>query len=146
MKQKRLTAKERALVKAKIQGKTNKDAYISAGYAIPRTENALKTNASKAVNRPHIQAAIDAALEAHGATPEWAVGQLMKVAQQDDELGAKRLAAKDILELHGWNKADRPTLQLDIKNAFFGGGRKIEDTTERHTIHADQITNPPAEQ
>ena len=73
--------------------------------------------------KPHIQQAIDDALTLHGASPEWAVGQLAKVAKQDEELGAKRLASKDILELHGWRKEERPQLQLNVKNAFFNSSR-----------------------
>lgn len=133
---KKLTPKERAFVKAKVQGKTNRQAYKEAGYA-PMKQEAVDVAASKVNNKAHIQQAIDTALQRLGATPEWAVEQLMKVAGQDEELGAKRLASKDILELHGWNKADRPTLQLDIKNAFFGEARNTNNDQTRH-IEAEQ--------
>lgn len=123
---KKLTPKERAFVKAKVQGKTNRQAFLEAGYSKNDKQAVMDVAASKINNKPHIQQAIDTALQKLGATPEWAVGELMKVAAQDKEIGAKRLAAKDILELHGWNKADRPTLQLDIKNAFFGEARSTE--------------------
>lgn len=127
MKKKKLTVRERKLVINKVKGMKNADAYIQAGYSPGNTDNSLRVNASKTINKPHIQAAIEEALEAQGATPEWAVAQLKKVAEQDTEIGAKRLAAKDILELHGWNKTDRPTVQLQVKNAFFQGGRKTDD-------------------
>ena len=126
-KKKKLTMKERKLIKAKVQGMTNIDAFKAAGYATDTTPKAVSVNASRAINRPHIQDAINAALEAQGLTPEWAVAQLGKVAAQDDEIGAKRLAAKDLLELHGWNKAERPTMQLQVKNAFFSNGRNTNE-------------------
>lgn len=133
-KKKKLTIKQKKFVKAKVEGKTNIEAYAEAGYST-NNKDVVKVESSRLKNRPHIQAAIEEALEINGATPEWAVRQLKKVAEQDDELGAKRLASKDILELHGWNKADRPTMQLDIKNAFFGNGR---ETGERKVVDADQ--------
>ena len=126
----KLTIKEQKFVTAKIQGKTNMVAYKEAGYKMEGLS--AKTDASVVKNRPHVQKAIDDALMKHGLTPEYAIGQLAKIVAQDDEIGAKRLAIKDTLELHGWNKADRPTLQLDIKNAFFGGGRETDADQARH--------------
>lgn len=125
---KKLTPKERKFVKSKIEGKTNRQAYKDAGYSIMKRES-MDVAASQINNKPHIQKAIDDALEKLGGTPEWAVQQLMKVAEQDEEIGAKRLAAKDILELHGWNKSERPTVQLDIRNQFFSKGRQVVDVT-----------------
>ena len=132
---KKLKPKEKKLVKAVVQGKSQAQAFAEAGYAVPKTENGLRVNASKKVNQPHIQQAINDALESQGATPEWAVAQMMKVAAQDDEMGAKRLAAMNILELHGWNKTERPQVQLQVKNAFFQNGREkeiidVQDTPE----------------
>ena len=120
---KKLTLKERKYIKARIGGKTQKDSYKDA-YSSNSNDNVIKVAAHQVEKRPHVQQAIEAALAAQGLTPEWAVAQLGKVAGQDEELGAKRLASKDILELHGWNKAERPNLQIDIKNAFFKSGRE----------------------
>lgn len=133
----KLTLKQRKLVKAKIEGKTNLQAYEEAGYSITGKKTVDQVNAFQAVSKPHIQQVIEEALQAQGLTAEWAVAQLGKVAAQDDEIGAKRLAAKDILELHGWNKTDRPTVQLQVKNAFFQGGR---NTDERQIVDADETT------
>ena len=124
---KKPTIKERKFAIAKVKGKTNIEAYKEAGYKM--VGNSAAVDASKVKSRPHVQKLIEDALEAQGLSAEWAVAQLGKVARQDDELGAKRLASKDILELHGWNKTDRPTLQLDIKNAFFANARKPDDKT-----------------
>lgn len=138
---KKLTLKERKLAAAKVKDLDNLAAYEAAGYKLSGNKNVDSVNASRTINKPHIQAAIDAALELHGATPEWAVSQLMKVAAQDEELGAKRLASKDIIELHGWNKADRPTVQLQIKNGFFQGGRDIKkpENREENTQDAQEV-------
>lgn len=97
--------------------------------------------ASQINQRPHVQKLIDDALAKHGYNPEWAVVQLGKVAEQDKEIGAKRLAAKDILELHGWNKAERPTMTLDIKNAFFGGGRQVGGRQNEPTEYIEAEEN-----
>lgn len=123
----KLTIQEKRLVAARVQGATQVEAYRAAGYSV-KDKKIAAINATRKINKPHIQQAIDEALAAEGATPQWAVAQLKAVAEQNAEVGAKRLAAKDILELHGWNKADRPTVQLDIKNAFFQGARKTEST------------------
>ena len=72
-KAKKLKPKEKKLVKAVIQVKSQPQAFAEAGYAVPKTDNALRVNASKKINQPHIQQAINDALEAQGATPEWAV-------------------------------------------------------------------------
>lgn len=125
--------REKKLAKAKVEGKDNITAYKEAGYSVTGNKEVDKVNASRAIKRPSVQALINEALEVHGATPEWAVAQLKHVAEQNKELGAKRLASKDILELHGWNKTEKPGLQLDIKNAFFGGARKVDNI-----IDADQ--------
>lgn len=74
---------------------------------------------SRMFKKPNIQRAIDAALDKVGATPEFAVQVLADVAEQTEEIGARRLAAKDILELHGWRKEVRPQTTLQINNAFF---------------------------
>ena len=82
---------------------------------------------SRMLKNVNVKAAIEAALEHHGATPEFAVGRLKQIAEQDKEIGAARLASKDILELHGWHRGDRPTDELQIANAFFQETRKVID-------------------
>src|SRR5690606_31001517 len=112
------TIKQRKFVAAKIAGKKNAEAYLEAGYKAS-TRGIAEAEASRLTNKPNIQAAIDQALEMHGATPEFAVGRIKQIAEQTDEIGAARLAAKDILELHGWRKGEQPGLTLNVKNAFF---------------------------
>lgn len=133
-KKKKLTMKERKFVKLKIQGKTNSDAY-NGSYS-PQKAEVARVAGSVVGSRPHVQQAIEDALQAQGMTPEWAVAQLKKVAEQDEELGAKRLAAKDALELMGWNKSHRPQVTLEVKSAFFEGRR----TDNRTVIDVDTST------
>lgn len=123
----RLTIKQKKFVANKVAGKKNAEAYVQAGYKAT-TRNVAEVEGSRLTNKPNIQAAIDKALEFHGATPEFAVGVLKQVADQEDEIGAKRLAAKDILELHGWRKDERPQMSLNIKQAFFTESRgKVQE-------------------
>lgn len=122
-KKKRLTPKERKFAMAKVAGDTNLVAYKKAGYAPMKPES--EAVAASVVNtKPHIQQAIQDALNLHEATPEFAVGRLKSIAEQEKEIGAARLASKDILELHGWRKEERPNLQVSVKNAFFNASRK----------------------
>lgn len=126
---KKLNIREKRLVKAQIEGKTQLQSWKEAGYSVNNRASAA-VEASKKINAPHIQQAIQEALEITGATPEWAVLQIKKVAEQDEELASKRLASMNILELHGWQKNERPTLQLQVKNAFFGESRKVIDAED----------------
>lgn len=149
-KKQKLTLRERKFVTAKVKGKTNAQAYLDAGYS-PSTDNTMRVAGSVIKNRPHVQEAIETALEARHMTPEWAVGELKKVAEQDEELGAKRLAIKDSLELMGWKKNERPSMQLDIRNAFFGEARQVRanneasSETNREIIDADSPRQSPEE-
>lgn len=118
----KLTIKQKKFVALKVAGKKNAEAYIEAGYSA-NTRNVAEAEASRLTNKPNIQAAIDKALEHHGATPEFAVGRLKQIAEQEEEIGAARLAAKDILELHGWRKDQRPTVSLTFKSSFFNASR-----------------------
>jgi hypothetical protein len=123
---KKLTVREKKLVAGKVAGKTNAKAYLDAGYKA-NSRAVADSNAYKVLKKEKIKDAIDTALEHHGATPEFAVGVLKNVADQDKEIGAKRLAAKDILELHGWQRGERPNVTLDIKNATFFAQTRQQD-------------------
>lgn len=132
----KLTIKEKKFVAAKIAGKTNRDAYKEAGYSTNMAKKTLDVAASNINTRPNIQSAIDAGLARAGLTPEYAIEQLAKIVEQDDELGAKRLAIKDTLELHGWNKADRPTVHVKVEGSFFGAARERKPI-EGEVVDAD---------
>lgn len=114
----KLTVREKKFVASKVKGNTNAKAYLEAGYKAS-SRAVADSNAYKVLKKEKIQDAIDSALEFHGATPEFAVGNIKKIAEQTKEIGAARLANKDILELHGWQRGERPNVTLDIKNASF---------------------------
>lgn len=98
------------------RGNGTKAAMKATGNKNPKS---AAVTASRMLKRDNVQKAINDALEKRGATPEFAVNVLAEVAEQDKEIGARRLAAKDILELHGWRKDERPQATLQINNAFF---------------------------
>lgn len=64
-KKRELTVREQKLIKAKVEGKSLKDAYLVAGYA-PSTDNAMAVNANKVLKKPNVQEALQAAFEEHG--------------------------------------------------------------------------------
>lgn len=128
MKQKssnKLKPKEQRFAVAKINGKSNRLAGLEAGAKSPVAADKYANRMSKNVK---VQQAINEALEANEMTPQYLVSQLKSVIEQDKEIGAKRLAIKDGLELHGWQRGDRPNVTLDIKNAsFFSQTRSMDD-------------------
>lgn len=122
----RLNPQQKKYVSGIVKGKSQAQAYIEAGYKA-KNKDILYSNASRLAAKPKIAIAIEQALDFHGATPEFAVGRLKSIAEQDKEIGASRLAAKDILELHGWKRGEKPSVTLDIKQAFFKDAREIID-------------------
>lgn len=123
------TIKERKFAKAKVEDKPDIQAYREAGYALS-TPVGDRVNAHKVAKREVVQKLIEDSLRARGLTPDWAVEQLAKVAEQDEEMGAKRLATMNILELHGWNKAEKPTMRLELKGSFYNEARKVIDVAD----------------
>lgn len=120
----KLRPKQAKFVKAKLDGKPNALAYTEAGYkALNR--NSAEASSSRLLRNANVQQAIEEALKLAEATPEFAVKRLKAIAEQSEELGASRLASKDILELHGWQRGNRPESRLTIENAFFGNSRDI---------------------
>lgn len=121
----KLTIKQKKFVAEVVKGTPKSHAYKKIYN--PQTQNkaSIYRQASEVSSKPHVQAAIDQALEHHGATPEFAVGRLKQIAEQNKEIGAARLASKDLLELHGWKRGDRPQISLDIKQAFFQQSRTL---------------------
>lgn len=115
----KLSVRQNKFVAEVIKGKTKTAAYKEI-YKPQTTNEASIYRQAHGVSSNHlVKAAIERALEHHGATPEFAVGRLKEIAEQNKEIGAARLASKDILELNGWQRGDRPSVSLDIQNAFF---------------------------
>ena len=114
----KLSVRQKKFIANKVKGETNHASYLKAGYRASNNDIA-RANSAKLLAKENIKQAIETALEAHGATPEFAVGRLKAIAEQDKELGASRLASKDILELHGWQRGDRPSVTLEFKDTQF---------------------------
>lgn len=119
----KLTIKEKKYAAAKVAGKSNREAYKLAGYSTNMKKTTLDVAASQILKREGVQAAIDSGLAHAGLSPEYAIEQLAKIVNQDDEYGAKRLAIKDVLELHGWNRAERPQVHVKFEGGFFQAAR-----------------------
>lgn len=126
-KHKPLTVREKKFVNAKLQNMNNVNAYDAAGYSDGVANENKAVIGNRILKKPHIQAAIDEALRTQGITPEWAVKELKKIADQDNELSVKRMALKDILELYGWKKDNKPVVSLQVNSPFFAKGRKVID-------------------
>lgn len=137
VKKKKLTVKQQKFVKAIVEGKPKSHAYRDAGYKAA-TDQVARTEGSKLSTKPNIQAAIDDALAFHEATPEFAVKRLKDIASQNEEIGAARLASKDLLELHGWRKNERPTVSLTVNQAFFSKGRPIREQRSVEAVEDQQ--------
>lgn len=134
-KQPKLTVKQSKFVAKVVGGETKTKAYKEVYKPQTENQNSIHRQAHEVSRKPQVQAAIDAALNKVGATPEFAVQVLAEVAEQDKEIGARRLAAKDILELHGWRKDERPQNTLQITNAFFSN---IVESNKKKAIDVEQ--------
>lgn len=122
---KKLSVRQQKFVSEVIKGNTKTTAYKKVYKPQTVNQNSIHRQASKVSRNGLVAQAIENALEANQLTPELAVKELKKIVVQDEELGAKRLAIKDSLELHGWQRGDKPTITLDIQNAsFFNSARK----------------------
>lgn len=95
-----LTPKQLKFVNKIIQGKTLTQAYKES-YSTSGHLATVYPEASRTARLPQVQQAIKEALISQHATPEFAVSQLKKVADQDENYGTKRAACMDILELWG---------------------------------------------
>lgn len=62
MGKRKLTVKEAKLVKAKVEGKTHKEAYIEAGYSPSENERAMVSNTDKTLKKPHVKEAFEIAM------------------------------------------------------------------------------------
>lgn len=121
---KKLTIKEAKYTKARIEGKNKRTAGLIAGAT---TEAGADKYANRMSKNVHVQKLIDEAMDAEGLTANKLISELRSVIEQDKEIGAKRLAIKDGLELLGWQRGERPNVTLDIKNANFFGQTRQQD-------------------
>lgn len=111
-----LTPKQRKFVKAKVEGLSNRKAGEIAGAISPIAADQYAQRMSKNVK---VQQAIEHALNKAELTPEFAISELKRVVEQNDNYSAKRGAITDVLELHGYHHQRQNNLQLNIKQGFF---------------------------
>ena len=74
---KQLTVKEAKLVKAKVQGKTNREAYHEV-YSATAKDSTAAQNTTKILQKPHVKEALDRALVRHGITLDTAIAPIGK--------------------------------------------------------------------
>lgn len=116
----KLSTKEKKYVTAIVRGSTKQQAGLKAGAKTPVAASKYANRMSKDVK---IRQAIDEALAKADLTPEHAIMELKYIVDQNKEIGAKRLAIKDVLELHGYNAKSAKTTNLNINNGFFAVSR-----------------------
>lgn len=98
--QQSLTFKQKQFVVGILKGKTYTQSYLDS-YDTNGIRSTVYPEASRTARLPQVRQAIEEALAANDATPEYAVSQLKKVSDQDINYGAKRMAVVDLLELMG---------------------------------------------
>lgn len=123
-KPRRLTLKQKRFIAEYLKNGGN--GRQAALIAYPnQTSHSANVQATQNLNKPSIQAEIDKALQKHNATPDFAVGKIVEVANMevDSKTAGSVLKASDtILELHGFRKGQNPSIGLQV-NQFFGKSR-----------------------
>ena len=102
----RLSAKKRIFVNAIIEGKTQTQAYIDA-YNTKGHLPTVYAEASRTARLPQVREAIEQALFSQNVSPEFAVCQLKRIAEQNRNYSTKRAACMDILKLWGWGSQEK---------------------------------------
>jgi len=130
IKKRRLSGKQKTYIAEYIKNGKNGTRAALKAYGKPDkpvSYNTAHSISSENLQKPAIQEAIDQALIKLEATPEFAVNKVLSVASM--ELDGKTApsvlrASEKLLELHGWRKDERPTMTLNVKNAFFNRPRR----------------------
>lgn len=126
-----LQPRQRKYVAGRAKGLPKRQAALKAGLPTPRAADKFAERQSKNVA---VQRAIDEALLKHGADPDFAVTKIVNVANMkiDNKSAPSVLkAANNILELHGWNKNEKPNMTVNF-NQFFSKfhGKKVVEAEE----------------
>lgn len=133
MRRKRLTIKERKLVKGVLAGKTPTQAAREAGY----TESSALKKAGKILERPIVASFITQALEEAGLTPQEIVKPIIDAlkAKCDDRADhALRLKAYDrVAAAYGAipTRVEMPDVQPSLNVTIMGPGGQKEAVTLR---------------
>mgnify|MGYP003956159997 CR=1 FL=1 len=112
----KLSVRELRFVAGIIQGKSQEQACIDAGYSA----QSARTQASRMMSRPNIQGEIEMQVAGQGWTPEKVIGELQMLYQEAREAGAFS-PAKDILTLLGRHVGvlkDERTTKTTVSHSF----------------------------
>ena len=113
----RLKPRDKKFVAEYIKnGKNGAKAMLKADPTL-KPESA-KVTASRALSNVNVQHAINEAMAKHELTVDMAISELKKIVEQDEELGAKRLAINDTLSLYGWRKNEKPVIEIEVSGFF----------------------------
>ena len=136
----KLTVKELKFVAGIIQGLSQTEACIKAGYS----KNGASTQATKLMRKPSIQGEIEKQVSGQGWTPEKVIGEL-----QDLYLKAKEAEAwapaKDMLTLLGRHVGvlkDERTTKTEVSHSFELLLDKAKDITPEPLQLNDSRTLP----
>lgn len=121
-KQRRVTAKQRKLIKGIVRGKTQTQAALEAGYGA--TPASACSTASEVLRRPNVQRALEAALDKAGATL--------------DKSAEVVAAAMDATKKDGDN--DAPDHAIRLKAAELSGRWRGIHNQEEPGLHGDRIS------
>lgn len=136
VKKRKLTRKQRAFITEYIKNGQNGVQAVLRAY--DTSYDTARAIASENLAKPNIKEAIEMALAKSEVTPEFAIGNIKKVATLTDENPTASLSAnKLILQLHGWKEGERPSTTLQIKNAFFNKPRNT--STNDSIIEGDVV-------
>lgn len=123
----KLDDKERTIVKAKTEGKTDKEALKSAGYS----DNYIKSERKKLVQKPAIQSAIAIIMENSGISDEFMVGKLKE--------------GMSATKLHGTGSDMVETDDFTTRHKYIETGLKLKGHLDKkvdivhHKSHEDQL-------
>ena len=135
----KLNDKERVIVKAITQGKDDKEALKTAGYS----DNYIRTDGKKLIQKPAIQATLQIIMENSGITDEFMVGKLKEGMN----------ATRTIVVKGGKDKPDKIIESDDhsIRHKFLETGLKLKGHLDKkvdivhHKSHEDQLRDLQAD-
>ena len=136
----KLTVKELKFVAGIIQGKTQEQACIDAGYSA----QSARTQASRMMSKAHIQGEIEKQVSGQGWTPEKVIGELQDLYFKAKEAEAWA-PAKDMLTLLGRHVGvlkDERTTKTEVSHSFELLLDKAKDITPEPLQINDSRTIP----
>ena len=136
----KLTVKELKFVAGIIQGLSQTEACVKAGYS----KNGASTQATKLMRKPSIQGEIEKQVSGQGWTPEKVIGELQDLYFKAKEAEAWA-PAKDMLTLLGRHvgvRKDERTTKTEVSHSFELLLDKAKDITPEPLQINDSRTIP----